>query len=61
LPTNPSSNGVNIEKELTKARSDADSSFDLWLGIGACLLAFFLIYFRGIKRFLTPKNAEPLA
>jgi len=58
LATNPSTNGVNIEKDLAKARKSADSKFDLWLGIVACLVAVFFIYFRGIKQFLSPKVTE---
>jgi len=55
LPTDPNTNGVNIENDLAEARKKVNSKFDLWIGIGAWLIAFFLIYFRGIKQFLNPK------
>lgn len=58
LPESPEVHQLMLEKELDKARKDASSNMDLYLGLGAILFAILMI-FLGIRKFKKNLNARP--
>lgn len=50
LAESPEINAVEVEKSLAKAKEDASSSFDLWLGIIGLIVSIFVIW-SGVAKF----------
>ena len=55
MPSDPTINDVNVEKQLAKTKKEENSSTNLILGFGALLVSLYFLYFRGIRRFMKPK------